>query len=74
MSTNVKSKQVQTMPRQRQRQVSAVFPTEREVLLARLLLHVIDVLGQREDLDAELYDGVKAIAEPVVREAKRAVR
>jgi len=55
------------------RTLRRVHPTEREVLLARLLLHVIDVLGTREDLDTQLYDGVKAIAEPIVRGAKEAV-
>lgn len=46
-----------------------VHPTQREVLLARLLLQVIDALGNHEDLDVDLYNSVKAIAEPVVREA-----
>lgn len=44
-----------------------MHPSAREVLLARLLLQVIDALGNREDLDVDLYNEVKAFAEPIVR-------
>jgi len=60
----------QLRPRQRSRAFRSVHPTEREVLLARLLLHLVDVLGTKEDLDVDLYNGVKAIAEPIVREVR----
>lgn len=49
------------------RAIRSVHPTEREVLLARLLLHLVDVLGASEACDVTLLDGVKTIAEPVVR-------
>lgn len=46
-----------------------VYPTAREVLLARLLLHVCDLIASADQDQEflELYNGVKAIAEPVVR-------
>lgn len=59
----------QLQPRPSTRTIRGVHPTHREVLLARLLLQVVDALGNHEDLDAALYDDVKAIAEPVVRSA-----
>lgn len=46
-----------------------MFPTAREVLLARLLLRVADEVAQ-EDADqewVELYNAIKAFAEPVLR-------
>lgn len=46
-----------------------MLPTEREVLLARMLLWVCDELGN-QDPDQEfieLYNRIKAIAEPIVR-------
>lgn len=48
-----------------------MFPNHREVLLARLLLQVADrIAGEDEDQEfIQLYNEVKAIAEPVVREA-----
>ncbi len=44
-----------------------VFPSEREVLLSRLLLLLIDEVGCSEALDVDLYNEVKYIAEPIVR-------
>lgn len=49
-----------------------MHPTSREVSLAKLLLQLVDVLGTKEDLDADLYNEVKAIAEPIVRSVSRA--
>lgn len=46
-----------------------MFPTAREVLLARLLLRVADEIGSKDE-DQEfldLYNEVKAFAEPVAR-------
>lgn len=50
---------------------NSVYPTAREVLLARLLLHLCDKVasGDEDQVFVELYDGVKAIAEPIVRAA-----
>ncbi len=45
-----------------------MFPTEREVLLAKMLLRVLDALGEQCVYEAHLYDAVKSIAEPIVRE------
>ncbi len=45
----------------------AVHPTDREVLLARLLLRLIDELGMSDTLDVNLYNQVKCTAEPIVR-------
>lgn len=47
----------------------SMFPTEREVLLARLLLRVADTVAA-EDQDQEfldLYNDIRAFAEPVLR-------
>lgn len=46
---------------------SEVYPSKREVLLARLLLSLIDNLGAYDDMSADLVDSVKSIAEPIVR-------
>ncbi len=49
-----------------------MFPTEREVLLAKMLLCCCDVLGKYTDVvfDPHLYDSIKSIAEPIVRESE----
>ncbi len=44
-----------------------MYPTEREVLLARLLLRVCDQLDWQDPLDRELYDKLKPTAEEVLR-------
>ncbi len=46
---------------------SAVLATDREVSLARMLLHLVDVLGCTDRCDIELIDDIKVIAEPIVR-------
>ncbi len=46
----------------------AMFPTEREVFLAKMLLCVLDALGEQCVFEAELYNSIKAIAEPLVRD------
>lgn len=49
-----------------------MFPSHREVLLARMLLRVADAIGA-SDADqewVELYNEIKSIAEGVTREAK----
>jgi len=66
MSTN--EKQQQLGPRERSRSFRAVHPTEREVLLARLLLQLVDHLGAEEAMDVDLYNAVKPIAETTIRQ------
>lgn len=51
--------------RQPGRTVRAVYPTHREVLLARLLLQVIDSLGERVAYEPDLYNEVKLITDKV---------
>ncbi len=50
----------------------AMLPTEREVLLARLLLRVCDALGKhdRDTVFVALYDECKALAEGTVRDGR----
>ncbi len=45
-----------------------VFPTEREVLLAKMLLRLVDALGERVIFEPDLYNEIKLFAEPILRD------
>lgn len=60
-------KRNQVRRRRDARSVRKVYPTEREVLLARLLLAVLDDLGGTDSFDVDLYNQCKSLAEGTVR-------
>lgn len=60
----------QTEPRRSGRSRRTMYPTAREVLLAKLLLSVLDQLGGTDAFDVDLYNECKHLAEGTVRDGR----